>query len=64
MYIIKHPKWIVKRQLKKRYIFEPNYCREEPIVVTYDLFEVTIPQVSPEQKRSGKCQKNIFNFGH
>ena len=63
MYIIKHPKWIVKRrhynQLKKRYTSEPNYWREEPIKVIYDLFEVLIPQVAPEQKCSSKHKRQL-----
>ena len=56
-YIIKHPKWIVKRnnnQVKKRYTSKPNYRGKEPIKVIYDLFEVARPQVAPAQKQSGK----------
>ena len=55
VYIIKHPKWIIKRhynQLKKRYTSGPNYRREEPIKVIYHLFKVPILQVPPEQKHN------------
>ena len=59
-YIIKHPKWIVKRHynhLKKRYTIEPNYHREEPIKVIYDLFGILRLQVAPKQKRSSKRKR-------
>ena len=39
------------------YISKPNYCREEPIKVIYDLFEEPRHQVAPEQKRSSKRER-------
>ena len=60
VYIIKHPKWLVKRhdnQLKKRYTSEQNYRREEPIKVTFDLFELPRPQVASKQKRPSRRKR-------
>ena len=56
MYIIKDSKKTIKRhhnQIRKRYLEDVNYQKEEPMKVIYDLFNVPIPLVAPG-KLNGK----------
>ena len=56
MYIIKHPRWKVRRhinQIKKRYTPNTNERVEEPMSVIYDMFKV--PRLS--QNRTGKRKR-------
>ena len=63
MYIIKDPKMTNKRhhnQIRKRYPEDINNQKEEPMKVIYDVFDVLMPLVALEEKRSSK-QKRTFS---
>ena len=47
LYLIKHPKWLSKRhlnQMNKRYTWDVDQCKEKPMTVIYDMFNVSMPQ--------------------
>ena len=59
MYIIKHPRWKVRRhinKIRKRYTPNTKERVEEPMSVIYDIFEV--PRPSPlQQYRTSKRKR-------
>ena len=50
LYLIKHPKWVIKRHLnqikkeKKRYTADVGQLKDELMTVIYDMFEVSMSQ--------------------
>ena len=62
MYIIKDPKKTIKRhhnQIRKRYSEDRNKKRELMKVI-YDLFNIPMPVVDPEEKCSSKQKKTFL----
>ena len=62
MYVIKNLKKTIKRHLdeiKKRYSEDISDQKEEPMKVIYDLFDVAMPLVTPEEKRSSKWKRTF-----
>ena len=56
LYLIKHPKWVIKRhlnQIKKKYTADVDQCKEELMMVIYDMFDVSMPQ-PVQQNQSSK----------
>ena len=47
LYLIKHRKWVIKKTFesnKKRYTTGVDQCKEQPMTVIHDMFNVLMPQ--------------------
>ena len=63
MYKIKTPKKTNKRQhnqIRKRYLEDIDNQKEESMKVIDYLFDIPVPWVAPEEKRSRKRKKKLF----